>query len=138
MKQFLGFCLAGLCVISAWGQGAPLLLDWGVIDTSSAEQQKLSQRVKTSPKQPTVQKLSAQGTAPWLVQFNDVIREEWKTAMEAAGAKLKGYIPENAFLIEATPKQIATIGAMAGRGRTSANSCRTTSGRPRCAPSWLA
>ena len=32
MKKVLGFCLVGLGVVSAWGQGAPLLLNWGVLD----------------------------------------------------------------------------------------------------------
>ncbi|NCA83594.1 MAG: hypothetical protein EOM72_12795, partial [Opitutae bacterium] len=116
MKKIIGFCLAGLCAVSAWGAGAPLLLDWGVVDTASAEQQQLSRRVKRAPKQSAVQRLSSRGAAPWLVQFNGVIREEWKTALEAAGAELKGYIPENAFLVEATPAQIATIGALADVG----------------------
>jgi endonuclease/exonuclease/phosphatase family metal-dependent hydrolase len=114
VKKILGFLWAGFGLVSmALGGGPPLLLDWGVVDTSSAMQQKLSQAVRTSSRATTVQALSAAGTAPWLVQFNGVIQEDWKAAMEAAGAKLKGYIPENAFLIEATPKQIAAIGAMA-------------------------
>ena len=113
MKRFLGCCLVGLSVVSAWGAGAPLILDWGVVDTSSAEQQRQSQALRTSARAPTVQALSAAGTAPWLVQFDDVIREEGKAALAATGAKLKGYIPENAYLIEATPKQIAAIGALA-------------------------
>ena len=112
MKKFLGSCLVGFGMLSAAG-GAPLILDWGVLDTSSAEQQKLSQAVRTSARAPTVQRLSAQGTAPWLVQFDDVIQEDWKAALTAAGAKLKGYIPENAYLVEATPKQMAAIGALA-------------------------
>ena len=113
MKRFLGCCLVGLSAVSAWGAGAPLILDWGVVDTSSAEQQRQSQAIRTSARAPTVQTLSAGGTAPWLVQCNGVIREEWKTALAATGVKLKGYIPENAYLIEATPKQIAAIGARA-------------------------
>ena len=110
MKKCLGFCLAGLCALSVQG-AAPLLLDWGTVDTSSAAQQQQSQALRTATRAPAVQTLSAKGTAPWLVQFNDVIREEWKTALEATGAKIKGYMPENAYLIAATPKQIAAIGA---------------------------
>ena len=112
MKKFLGSCLVGLCAFSAWGAGAPLILDWGTLDTSGAAQQKASLALRTAGCATAVQTLSAKGTAPWLVQFDDVIQEEWKGALEAAGAKLKGYIPENAYLVEATPKQLAAIGAL--------------------------
>jgi endonuclease/exonuclease/phosphatase family metal-dependent hydrolase len=113
VKRIPGFLWVGCGLVSSvvWGAGAPLVLDWGVVDTASAEQQ--SRSIRTVSRATTVQALSAAGTAPWLVQFNGIIQEDWKTAMEAAGAKLKGYIPENAFLIEATPEQIAAIGAMA-------------------------
>ncbi len=114
MKTWLGLVVAGWVGMSAFGQGAPLILDWGVLDTSSPEQQIQSQGVRTAAKVSTAQRLSPRGTIPWLVQFNGVIQEEWKAAMENAGAKLKGYIPENAFLVEATPKQIQAIGAMKG------------------------
>ncbi|MGD9875081.1 MAG: S8 family serine peptidase [Kiritimatiellia bacterium] len=90
----------------------PLLLDWGRIDTSAAEQQKTSQAIKKSPRVTTAQRLSPRGAAPWLVQFNDVIREEWKTALTDAGAEIRGYMPENGFLILAAPEQIQVIGAM--------------------------
>ena len=112
MKKILGFCLVGLFALSAMG-AAPLLLDWGIVDTSGAAQQKQSQAIRTSSRAPVVQSLSVRGTAPWLVQFDDVIQEEWKAALEAAGAKVKGYVPENAYLVAATPEQIATIGALA-------------------------
>ncbi|MDY0149850.1 MAG: S8 family serine peptidase [Kiritimatiellia bacterium] len=112
MMWMVGFCLVGLWISSAWGQGAPLLLDWGVVDTSSAEQQRKSQQVKRQPKAATVQRLSSRETAPWLVQFNDVIREEWKMALVAAGAEIRGYMPENGFVVLATRAQIAVIGGL--------------------------
>lgn len=112
MNKILGLVLVGLCAGSAWGRGAPLILDAGVLDTSSIAQQQMSQRVKSSPREPTAQRLTARGTAPWLVQFHDVIQEEWKTAIEAAGVEIRGYMPENGFLVLATRKQIAAIGAM--------------------------
>ncbi|MGD9612244.1 MAG: S8 family serine peptidase [Kiritimatiellia bacterium] len=42
---------------------------------------------------------SARGV-PWLVLFDGPIRPEWKTALEAAGATLRSYLPDNAWLIE--------------------------------------
>jgi len=112
MKTLLRLVAVGWLGMTAFGQGAPLILDWGVVDTTGVEQQRASQRVTASPRTAIVQRLSPKGTAPWLVQFHGVIQEEWKAAMEATGAVLKGYIPENAFLIEATPKQIQAIGSM--------------------------
>ena len=112
IKLFLGIFLVMLCTSYTWGAGAPLILDWGVLDTSGTEQQQKSQSVRTSPRSAVVQRLSPRDTAPWLVQFSDVIREEWKAAMVDAGAEIRGYMPENGFLILATPAQIQTIGAM--------------------------
>jgi hypothetical protein len=112
MKKIIGLVVAVLCTGFAWGRGAPLILDAGVLDTASVAQQQNSQRVKSSPREPTVQRLTARSTAPWLVQFHDVVQEEWKAAMEAAGAEIRGYMPENGFLVLATRKQIAAIGAM--------------------------
>jgi hypothetical protein len=112
MKTWLRLVVAGWVGMTAFGQGAPLILDWGVLDTASPEQQVASQGIRTSSRVATAQRLSPRGTVPWLVQFNDVIQEEWKTAMEAAGAEIRGYMPENGFLVLATRKQIQAIGAM--------------------------
>ena len=112
MKKILGFCLVGWCAVSAWGAGAPLLLDAGALDPSAPAQQKAVQAIRKGARAAAVQKLSSKGTAPWLVQFDDVVREEWKSALEAAGAKIKGYVPENGFLVQATPRQIAAIAAL--------------------------
>ena len=113
MKKHLMVFLSG-CMIAAaaMGAGAPLLLDWGAVDTASGAQQRMSRSLRSSARAPSVQRKSARGTVPWLVQFADVVREEWKAAMETAGAELKGYVPENAFLVEATPEVIARIGAL--------------------------
>ena len=37
---------------------------------------------------------------PWLVLFDEPIRPEWKAALEAAGATLRSYLPDNALLVE--------------------------------------
>ncbi|HRZ11713.1 MAG TPA: S8 family serine peptidase [Kiritimatiellia bacterium] len=91
----------------------PLLLDAGRIDTSAPEQQQQFQEWRTA-RRSLSQKRAASGKAPWIVQFNDMVREEWEKAMTEAGADLRGYLPENAYLVEATPETIAAIGAMDG------------------------
>ena len=112
MRKFLGFGLIGLWVCSAWAGGAPLILDWGTLDTAAAAQQKATQAIRAAGRPTTVQRLNARGAAPWLVQFDGVVQDEWRAALEAAGAKIKGYMPENGYLVEATPKQIAAIAAL--------------------------
>ncbi|MGD9611382.1 MAG: S8 family serine peptidase [Kiritimatiellia bacterium] len=112
MKNILGFWLVGLCAASAWGAGAPLLLETGALDTSAAAPQQTLQMLRRGARVAPVQRLSARGTAPWLVQFEDVVQDEWRAALEAAGATIKGYVPENGYLVEAAPKQIAAIAAL--------------------------
>lgn len=97
--------------LATTGRAAPLLLDAGEIETSQpARQAELRALRGVTPPTPA-QRATPRGTTPWLVQFNDVIREETKMALIAAGATLKGYVPENAYLIEATPKVLAAISA---------------------------
>ena len=121
MKTFpLGLARStGLVLLAGWmmastvrGANAPLRLEWGQIDTSSPEQQALSQKVKKSPRATSVQRQNSRGKVPWLVQFHAAIREEKKSELKKAGAELKGYFPENAFLVEATPQAIAKIAAL--------------------------
>ena len=112
MRKFLGACWVGLFSFSAWAGGPPLILDWGTLDTSGAAQQKASQAIRSAGRATAVQQLSARGSAPWLVQFDGVVQDGWRAALEAAGAKIKGYMPENGYLVEATPKQIAAIAAL--------------------------
>ncbi|HBA83677.1 MAG TPA: hypothetical protein DCZ95_06235 [Verrucomicrobia bacterium] len=53
------------------------------------------QSVMQSRQQPT-----ARRTLPYLVQFQGTIQESWKSEVEAAGGILRGYVPNNAFLVE--------------------------------------
>ena len=78
---------AGVGCLAAWMSVAaaePLVLEWGMVDTSGAGQQAALGLLRSSVAAPVVQSLTAQGTAPWLVQFEGAIREEWKGALEGA------------------------------------------------------
>ncbi|MBP7829551.1 MAG: S8 family serine peptidase [Kiritimatiellae bacterium] len=110
MKRIFVVTAAIWSMASTLSAAEPVLLDWGSVDTASAGQQEQSRGIRAAAR-PAVQHKSAAGTVPWIVQFNGVVREEWKTALTEAGAVLHGYIPENAFLVEATPEVIAAIGA---------------------------
>ncbi len=109
IKAFFGL-MAGIAALDVMAAD-PVVLDWGAIDTATPEQQTLSRDLRTA-QAAMAQRKGAEAPAPWLVQFNGVVREEWKAALLKAGAVIQGYIPENAFLIEATPAALATIAAM--------------------------
>lgn len=89
----------------------PLLLERGSLETMGEEQQQAFQLLRSMPAAPVVQRLTRRGTAPWLVQFNGVLREEWSAALEAEGAVIRGYVPENALLVEASPQAIVRMAA---------------------------
>lgn len=108
IRLVVGLC--GVGVLSAWG-GEPILLDWGTLDTAAVPQQQQMRAIRRGTLA-VRQSLTPAGRAPWLVQCADVIREEWKDSLTAAGATLVGYLPENAYLVEATPAQMAVIGAL--------------------------
>ncbi len=61
--------------------------------------------------------LSAARTAPdvpglFIVQFNDSIQPEWRTALENLGADIENYLPDNAFLVRLTPTAARTAAQM--------------------------
>ena len=43
---------------------------------------------------------SSRGVQPYIVQFDGAIQDSWKTAVREAGGILRGYLPNNAFLVE--------------------------------------
>ena len=102
--------IAGLAG-TGWG-AEPLRLDWGDLDTSGAVPQRALRALRSASPPGTVQALSVQGTAGWLVQFDDVIEADWTAALELAGAQIKGYMPENGFLFWAAPEDIPRIAAL--------------------------
>ncbi len=52
------------------------------------------------------QQCTARGTAMYLVQFSGPVLPEWKAQLAATGCVLHDYVPDNAFLVEATPAQM--------------------------------
>lgn len=83
-----------------------------MIETASAAQQAMLRLLKSSPRPPAVQRATSRGTTPWFVQFDGAPCEEWKSALETEGAVIHGYVPENAWLVEATPETLARIAAL--------------------------
>ncbi|HDN80015.1 MAG TPA: hypothetical protein ENG33_06085, partial [Chloroflexi bacterium] len=87
----------GLMLGGAWGASpsdAPLIrLQYATFDPLAGE-----------PDIPSGQRLRIQADRPatYIVQFAGPVREEWKSAVEQAGAYLYGYIPDYAFLARMT------------------------------------
>ncbi|MDR0993874.1 MAG: S8 family serine peptidase [Verrucomicrobiota bacterium] len=98
-------------MMGAWvGQAAePLRLDWGTLDTSAEGRQQESKTLRASFQQRGVKAFVGEESSAWLVQFEDVILPEWRLALEATGAEIQGYIPENAYLITATPSVMQNV-----------------------------
>lgn len=89
-----------------------ILLEGGGINTSGPELQAAFRIFSSAAAAPVVQQLTSRRTAPWLVQFDGVLREEWKAAVESRGGLIHGYVPENALLVEASPETISKIASM--------------------------
>ena len=112
----LGTWLACSVAAISIARGAPppaLILERGTIETASASQQAAFQLMKVSARAPVLQRPTARGTAPWLVQFAGALRAADRAALENAGATIRGYVPENALLVEAAPDRFAKIAALA-------------------------
>lgn len=111
MKRRLGFWLACgfLGVSTSWGGASPLLLEGGAIETARGVQQASFHLLKSSASPPVAQRATVRGTVPWLVQLARPIRAQDQAALEAEGAIVHRYVPENALLIEAAPATLARI-----------------------------
>lgn len=94
----------------SWGGEPGIQLVWGKLETAAASQQAAFKLLKSSAQAPVIQQLDDRGTAPWLVQFKAPIRPEWTMALEAEGAVISGYVPEQALLLLASPQAIVRIG----------------------------
>ena len=102
----------GVAVASAMASTFPLELEWGAQDTGNDSAQAAFRLLQSSTPAPVAQRLSGRGTAPWIVQGAAVARGEWQQALEAAGAVIRGYLPENALLLEAAPEAVPKIAAL--------------------------
>ncbi|MFL5806540.1 MAG: S8 family serine peptidase, partial [Roseiflexaceae bacterium] len=55
---------------------------------------------------------AASGRGTYLVQFNGPVQEAWKTAVRQAGARLYGYIPDQAFIARIDAAAVAKVRAL--------------------------
>ncbi len=57
---------------------------------------------------------TARDTIPWLVQFDGPIRPEARERLRAAGVEVRGYLPNNALLVEIAPASVREVAGMPG------------------------
>ncbi len=96
--------LVAMVPVLAVHGAAPILLKTGTI-LPEEESSLLSTQVKVPSQQ--LQKVSDQGL--YIIQHDGVITPDWREKIEKAGAIIRGYIPENAYLIEASKESYSTI-----------------------------
>ena len=95
----------------------PLRLRWGFVETSGAEAQAESDALRASlarkPARAPAGKAGAPARAAYVVQFEDVVTAEWRAWLESA-TQVRGYVPENAYLVWATAGEMEEIASGPG------------------------
>ncbi len=118
-RQFLSFASASVLAaaflsLPASRAAEPLLLQWGTIDTASVEAQAESAalKAKVAKKAAAARKAggAAESRAAYVVQFPGPVTEEWRVWLEAA-TQVRGYLPEFAYLVWATPSEMDAVAA---------------------------
>ena len=99
--------------------GACIRLRNAIIDTSAAAQQARSGTLNAQDKTAAVfaalpaQFGAADVLSPFIIQFTGPVQQAWKQAVEQTGARLGGYLPDNAFIVELTSGQLGRVAELA-------------------------
>ena len=117
-KYIAGITFAAIVIASAATVAAePLFLQWGTIETSGGTAQAESASLKTSvankASKVRMLKTASPVRAAYIVQFESAVTEEWRTWLESA-TLVRGYLPENAYIVWATASEMETIASHAG------------------------
>ncbi|MBP5788294.1 MAG: S8 family serine peptidase, partial [Kiritimatiellae bacterium] len=90
------------------------LLQWGTIDTASdaAQAESAALKAKVAKKAAAARKAgaAAESRAAYVVQFPGPVADEWRAWLESA-TQVRGYLPEFAYLVWATPSEMDAIAA---------------------------
>lgn len=116
MKNILKwFSILSLSATAAFA-AEPLLLQWGSIDTSGSEAQAESTALKAKVAKKAAlararKSAAAAGErAAYVVQFAGPVSEAQRAWLEAA-TQVRGYLPENAYIVWATATEMESIAA---------------------------
>ena len=103
-KLMMMAAVAGVLYTSLLHGAEPILLKSGTIQPgkNSAASATLT---KTASRQSD--KIADRGL--YIIQHDGIITPDWRKQIEDAGAVIRGYIPENAYLIQADRASYATI-----------------------------
>jgi len=91
----------------------PILLQWGAIDTDApaAQAESADFKARVAKKAAATRRAAAAETrAAYLVQFPAAVTEAQRTWLEST-TQVRGYIPENAYIVWATPSEMEAIAA---------------------------
>ena len=106
------FLAAALLCAPASRAAAPLLLQWGTIDTASADAQADSAALKAKVAKKAAldrrRRVAAPARAAYVVQFPGPVTAEWREWLESA-TQVRGYLPEFAYLVWATAAEMEAI-----------------------------
>ncbi len=98
--------------------GTRIRLRNAVIDTSASAQLarggvlNLQHKISTDSEFMPAQFDDAERCLPFIIQFTGPVQQSWKQAVEQTGARLGGYLPENAFNVELTSAQLSKVAAL--------------------------
>ncbi len=97
------------------GEGAGIRLRQATLDTSSAAGQARAGTLTLRHKLAAAGPRDAAGgrRLPFIVQFIGPVQAAWKQALEQTGARLGGYLPDHAFLVEMTSAQLEAVADLA-------------------------
>lgn len=83
--------------------GEPILLRSGAISMTEGANHNQGERLAAdAPSRPA-------GPTLYIIQHEDVIPSQWRESIRATGAIIRGYVPQNAYIIEASPESFDRI-----------------------------
>ena len=112
MNRKLPLILLALAALASHA-AEPILLQWGTIntDTPAAQAESVAIKARFAKKAAATRRTAAAETrAAYLVQFPAAVTETQRTWLEAT-TQVRGYIPENAYIVWATPSEMDAIAA---------------------------
>jgi len=105
--------LPAMLSAAAPDSGSAVRLRNAVIDTSAAAQLAgrgaLTAQNKVSADSKASFAECGKSSLPFIIQFVGPVQESWKQAVEQTGARLGGYLPDNAFIAELTQDQLNQV-----------------------------